>query len=118
MPLTNPDIEIQESWKTPILGNSWANATGTPTLTPAGYFMDSLGIVHLRGSLTGGALATTMFVLPTAYRPAYRHQIAVATRDTSVVLFGKLDVFADGSVQIGAGGVFRVFLDGVSFRAG
>ena len=117
MPLTNPSVPIQEDWEAPTLTNSWSNATGTPTLTPAGYYKDSLGVVHLRGSLTGGAVGTTLFTLPSGYRPEFRHQIGIATRDSSSVIFGKVDVYADGSVQLGAGGTTRVFLDGVSFRA-
>lgn len=45
--LTLQYITQQEPWQTPTFQNGWVNYD--TTYNPAGYFKDSLGIVHLRG---------------------------------------------------------------------
>lgn len=44
----------------------WGTTAAGPS---AAYFKDALGIVHLRGRITGGASATTPFTIPLAARP-------------------------------------------------
>ena len=59
----------------PLTGVTWTNATyqnswGTsPSCTPAQYYKDPLGYVHLRGRITGGTSATAAFTLPVGFRP-------------------------------------------------
>lgn len=58
---TNPD------WTAPTLINSWTNQ-GTPYET-AGYLKDSLGFVHTKGVVQGGASGSIAFQYPAGFRP-------------------------------------------------
>jgi len=65
----------QQAWQTALLNapNYWVEV-GLP-YNPAGYFKDSMGVVHLRGSINGGL--NEIFALPTGYGPAFREIHAV-----------------------------------------
>jgi hypothetical protein len=80
-------------------------AEGGDTLAP-GFWRDSLGTVHLQGSVTGAG--GTVFTLPDGYRPTGTVRFAVATEtgSTSAV------VDADGLVTLPE----SASLDGISFR--
>lgn len=58
---TNP------AWITPTLQNGWGPYAG-PTAMPVGYRKVG-GMVQLRGLIGGGALGTTMWVMPAGFRP-------------------------------------------------
>jgi hypothetical protein len=94
----------------PAFQNGWGNY-GDPW-SFAGYWKDSLGVVHLQGTPTGGAGFTTAFTLPVGYRPPQNLVMPVATAGTDKVLY----IYADGRVQPGSGGDNG--MDGLSFRAG
>jgi hypothetical protein len=53
-------------WITATLGNSWAAFGGTYS-TPK-YRLKN-GVVYLKGAMTGGTSATTVFTVPAGYRP-------------------------------------------------
>ena len=96
---------IQEDVKLPSLLNSWNNAAGYGSTS---YWIDSCGIVHLSGVMSGGTASsgTTLFVLPEGYRPE------------ATELFDTIKVQTDGTVQltqafIGA----NLSLCGITFRA-
>ncbi len=97
-------------WIAPTLENNWLN-WGTPD-SPAGYFKDSLGIVHLRGVVKNGR-QPTIFTLPDTYRPAYKECHAVLA---SAVL-GRVDIQTDGKVVVVTGNYSWISLDGITFRA-
>ena len=52
-------------WTTVTYQNAWATAG-----TPAAYWKDPHGFVHLRGRISGGATGTVAFTLPVGYRPS------------------------------------------------
>jgi hypothetical protein len=52
------------------LENGWT--AGGHHSGPPGYAKDSLGVVHLRGSLATGSNDTVAFVLPRGLRPTHR----------------------------------------------
>jgi hypothetical protein len=55
-------------WTAPTLAGAWAVfIAGT---TDVGYRKDALGNVWVRGAVASGALNSTIFTLPTGYRPA------------------------------------------------
>jgi len=56
-----------EAWIAPTLLNSWVQTGGRP---PVGFFKDALGIVRLRGCVSGGLLTNAAFALPAGYRPS------------------------------------------------
>ncbi|NES77323.1 MULTISPECIES: hypothetical protein [Okeania] len=102
----------QESWQTPTLQNGWVNYGSG--YNSAGYFKDSLGIVHLKGLVRNGT-ANTIFTLPVGYRPAARELHSVATYNNTI---GRVDIFSNGRVQRISGSSAWVSLDGITFRAG
>lgn len=96
---------IQEDVKLPSLLNSWNNAVGYGSTS---YWIDSCGIVHLSGVMSGGTASsgTTLFVLPEGYRP------------TATELFGTIKVQTDGTVLLAqAFSDTNLSLCGISFRA-
>lgn len=79
------------------------DAVGKGSLLP-GFWKDSLGVVHLQGTLTGGP--GIAFTLPTSFRPAGDARFAVGN--------GEVIVEATGAVKPTAA---DVSLDGITFRA-
>jgi len=109
------NFNSEEAWIVPAFMNGWINFNTTHN--PAGYFKDSLGIVHLRGLVKNGTNNTTIFTLPVGYRPSNRELQAVQTNlDTNTI--GRVDILADGQVTVVSGSNVWVSLDGITFRAG
>ncbi|NCR54667.1 MAG: hypothetical protein GPJ10_15130 [Microcystis aeruginosa L211-07] len=107
------NFNSEEAWIVPAFMNSWTNYD--TTYNPAGYFKDSLGIVHLRGLVKNGTNNTTIFTLPVGYRPSNRELQAVQTNLNTI---GRVDILADGQVTVVSGSNGWVSLDGITFRAG
>ena len=82
---------------------SWGNA---------GYFKDSLGIVHLRGLMAGGVLNRAAFTLPAGYRPTTTNLFACQTHPNAI---GRVDVLTNGQVIVRQGNPLWVSLYGLSF---
>lgn len=101
----------QEAWQTPSFQNGWVNYD--TTYNAAGYFKDSLGIIHLRGLVKNGS--GVLFTLPAGYRPPRRELFAVATHPNTV---GRIDILADGQVLMVSGSNLWISLDGITFKAG
>lgn len=119
MPLDNPVIQTAEAWKTPTLLNAWTNY-GSP-FNPVGYWKGADGVVHLRGSLATGTTNTTIFQLPTGYRPPNTEVLpCVCFSSTLGYVTGRIDIPATGLVLCYVGpssGVTILFcLDGLTFR--
>ncbi len=102
---------IQEDWKAPTFENSWQNYAG---YNPAGYFIDKLGIVHLRGLVKLGVIGASIFTLPAGYRPEYRELQAIQQNPNTI---GRCDITSDGKVIPMAGDNGWFSLDGITFRA-
>jgi hypothetical protein len=103
----------QPPWIAPTLLNSWVNY-GTPYAT-AGYFKDSLGIVHLQGLIKSGTISNSLpaFNLPIGYRPFETHIFAGSAADA----FAEIRVDSEGQVFITVGSTTWVTLSNVIFRA-
>jgi hypothetical protein len=107
-------VEIgQQGWNaaTPF-ANGWRNYN--KGYNPAGYFKDSMGIVHLRGLVKLGTISKHIFTLPAGYRPA-RRELHVAC--TSPNHSGRVDIRTNGQVVPVAGSNNWISLDGITFRA-
>jgi hypothetical protein len=106
---------INESRIAPSLQNGWANYGGA--YTPAGYWKDKNGIVHLTGLIQGGTTtsSTILFTLPAGYRP-YGTELFVQHSD-SADRDVRVDVLADGNVKIAETAGSWVSLAGISFKA-
>lgn len=111
------------SWIAPTLQNSWTNYSSISN--QAGYYRDQFGIVHLRGLITGGTTTvnTTLFTLPSGYRPAYNQLFVTRASNASKTAEGaaRVDVWSNGEVKIVTGDVASfgtgawVSLDGLHF---
>ena len=91
----------QESWTAPTLLNSWVNF-GSPFQT-ARYRKDASGIVHVQGLIKDGTATdgTTLFTLPAGYRPDAQLIFMCGQFDN---VYGRIDVHADGTVDLGTTG--------------
>ena len=108
----------QEDWRAPVLKNKWVNFG--KGYNNAGFFKDSLGIVHLRGLVKGGAVnyQKPMFTLPAGYRPPSRELLGVShTGGGGDAVLGRIDIFPNGDVAMYEGNNGWVSLDGVTFRS-
>lgn len=102
--------DMAESWQTPQLLNGWLRYD--ETVEQPGFYRDAASRVFLRGVVKSGTVATTIFTLPSGYRPGKAQMFAVIT-STGV---GRMDVKSDGTVVLVSGGNGYANLDGLSFR--
>lgn len=107
-----------DSWTAPTLLNSWANSNqGAGMYSPAGYYKDQNGRVHIRGMIAGGASGSTAFTLPAGYRPEFRVPAVTYGLNSTTPQACMIEVLTDGSVNVVTPGTTSTALDHVSFRA-
>lgn len=117
----NPGLAANEAFREigtagePAFQGAWSNFGAGRT--SAGFFKDHQDIVHLKGSIDGGAAGTVAFTLPEGYRPnATLLAAAGSGNNTStqvtIASNGQVTVFCDGGCAGSVG------LDGISFRVG
>lgn len=65
-------VGVSEAYAVSFI-NSWGNAGVVAGITnaPTGWYLSEDGEVRLRGKITGGVAATTVFNLPEEVRPEY-----------------------------------------------
>ena len=109
----NPTLAPIEAWHEigaagePAFVNSWANFGGG--FSTAAFAKDSLGFVHLKGTIHNGT-ANTAFTLPAGYRPPLSLFIPMAN-----ITFGYIR--STGTVEPNTTAT-DVGLDGITFKAG
>jgi hypothetical protein len=126
--VTASKLAPEEAWRQvgavgqPAFASGWLNF-GEFTYQAVGFRKDRDGIVHLRGAGTKGSNAprSTMFTLPSGYRPA-RHEVFAAASTNGAGAQapsgGIVDVYPDGSVVVlGDTDDNFVSLSGISFTA-
>lgn len=91
----------QEDWITPTLLNGWTVVSGSS----AEYMKDDMGFVHIRGEFQGIQSLTTIFSLPTGYRPLRRLVWSVpvgviGTTHTSFIVQPNGTVTAGGTLAL------------------
>jgi hypothetical protein len=96
----------------PAFENAWVNF-GT-AWSRAGFYKDLHGVVHLTGTITGGASASTAFTLPDGYRPSRNLFLPVANGD---FLFVRSNGAVQATYAINTSNG-DIGLDGLSFRVG
>lgn len=101
--------KLQEAWITPTMLNGW-----TQLSADVGYMKDNLGWVHLKGAVTGGALASQIFALPVGYRPQNTSNRFPVIANNK---FGRVSVTSTGAVTFDVGENAFVSLDGITFKA-
>jgi S-layer homology domain len=99
----------------PQFQNGWHNFGGS--FSKGGFFKDALGIVHLKGNLTGGGSGTTAFTLPEGYRPT-EDLVMPAAGGVAGPVAANLSVLQDGRLQPTCEGLVAcaIGMDGLSFR--
>jgi uncharacterized protein with beta-barrel porin domain len=103
----------QGSWIAPTLLNSWVNF-GSPWST-AGYYKDTVGNVHLRGTLKSGTINNPCFTLPSGYLPGCNLVYPIYNNSTTDI--GGVVVYPNGNVTCVAGTNVAIYLDNIIFRA-
>jgi hypothetical protein len=97
-----------EAWTAPRLAGAWVNFGGGTVA--AGYCRDAVGFVHLRGTVKSGT--STIFTLPSNYRPAAIVSIVSIANDAAV----KVVILTTGEVQLASGTASSYLaLDGIIF---
>ena len=103
--------EPRPAWIAPTLLNGWLNF-GAPFAATA-YLKDTVGFVHLKGTLKSGTMNTAMFTLPLGYRPA-EDELVPADSGGS---YGRVRVNADGTVVPTHGTNAAMSINSIVFRA-
>jgi hypothetical protein len=109
----------QEAWKDATYHSGWRHHA--PGWNPAGFMIDSMGFVHLRGLVAGTVAGvvidrdpySVIFTLPAGYRPPFREVYCVQSAD----ILGRLDITPEGQVYVIRGNTHWLSLDGITFRA-
>jgi len=117
----------QEGWHyvgapgEPAFENGWHNHGNNASIDyqNATFRMDNNGIIHIRGSVTGGTGTAAMFHLPARYCPNFNHSFPVTTEGafatvsviTYLFLAGRVPCF----VQQSSGSPAYVMLEGVDY---
>ncbi len=98
----------------PAFQGTWVNELSS--FEPAGFYKDGFGIVHLVGDVHPGVNASTIFTLPTGFRPSFGvdHEVRANADDSNatVVVESDGDVKAFGITNVNN----RVSLNGITFR--
>lgn len=95
----------------PAFLNAWVNFGSGNSVTA--YYRDPFGVVHLKGVVKNGTMATTIFILPPGYRP---QEISIFPAWSNAA-FGGLLINPTGAVVANTGSNVSFCLDGVTFRA-
>jgi hypothetical protein len=113
-----------EDWRTPMLTSGWRfqGLDYGVDNNPPGFFLDRSGLVHLRGTLSGGpspavsnGFTSFIFQLPSGYRPPNRTVLLALTGGGGTA---QLDVRQDGWLVLRSPYLSFISLDGISFRRG
>ena len=105
----------QPAWVAATLQSNWVqNISGNYDLT--GYMKDTLGYVHIRGSISGGTTTngTVIFQLPAGYRPLAIHRyVVLGNSNTPSVIY--IDASGNVTIQLSNG---ILWLEIPPFKAG
>lgn len=87
-------------WQPVTFVNGWTNLGGT--WSTVAYRKHPTGLVELRGACLGGTIAngTTLYVLPTGYRPTAGHEAHAVANLTSGSADPLIRILSTGEVQI------------------
>jgi hypothetical protein len=115
----HPGLAAPEAWHEigasgqPAFQNGWTNLA-PDFATTAGFYKDPFGVVHLKGVIGSGTVATAAFTLPVGYRPSKEVDEAILSGGAAA----PLSIFPSGQVLVDSGSNGAAFLDGVTFRVG
>lgn len=98
------------AWTAVTFQNSWVNFAGG--IDVATKYRKVGDIVYLQGAVSGGSVPSTIFTLPSGFRPVARHIFPVISNASAI---GRVDVNASGAVSCEVGNTANVFLSGIQF---
>ena len=102
--------KVQEAWITPTLLNGWV-----PTLNmEVAYMKDEFGFVHIRGRVTGGAMTSIIFSLPSGYRPIKEAAFPQIMSGNTAY---RLNIFDTGDLRPYGTLNGELSLEGITFKA-
>lgn len=101
------------SWTNLPLSNGWVVYSGS--FTPPSYTKTADGVVTVRGLIKSGTVTagTVLANLPVGYRPAERQIYTGNALDA----YSRIDVLANGDIQLRAGNASFTSLDSITFIA-
>lgn len=103
-----------------VLLNSWGNFDAVYLANPY-LLMDSSGIVHLHGTISGGTAShgTTITVLPLRFRPKKDIYFPIICSDQGTLIMGRVLITSGGSIQLIGTNLGNTFIElsGISFKA-
>ena len=105
------EVETTPKWVAVTHENSWVDYGSG--YQGAEYWKDNNGFVHVRGFVKTGTPPSTVFTLPTGFRPKNKEVFAVIAYGT----VGQVDVDTDGTVDVIAGSSTYTSLSGITFAA-
>ncbi len=96
--------------------NFWGNDDDALTASPAGYWKDLAGIVHLKGTVgtTGADARETIFILPAGYRPSAPELFPAATVGGGGV--SQVLITTNGNVEAYSGSTLGMSFAGIEYR--
>lgn len=108
--VTPAKLAAQDPWHPVVFTNGWSNFGGN---TPCAYSIDSMGYVHVRGTMTGGTVSLSAFTLPVGYRPTAG--LAAFPAQDGAAAFRITAIRTDGTVTPTGGNNASWTLDGIVF---
>jgi hypothetical protein len=105
----------QGAWISPTLLNGWVNYD-TSLFEGVGYYIDDMGVVHLKGLIKNGTLNSPAFILPSGYRSKLTLIKSTIASNAGTVA-ARLDINKKGEVKPVDGGTAWFSLNNISFRA-
>jgi len=107
-------VPAAASWQTPTLLNNWAEYS--PSGFPVRYAKDGMSIVRLKGSISAGTIGSTVFTLPSGYRPVNAFTCAALANVSGSYAVSRIQVGSDGNVTVvSPASVTYVSLDNIAF---
>lgn len=100
------------AWQSVTMQNNWIEETVDDT---PGYYVDAVGMVHLKGVIKHGTMEAAAFTLPAGVRPARKLTRGTISSDENII--SRLYIQSTGEVIPFKGGSEWFSLDGISFRA-
>jgi hypothetical protein len=106
----------QGQWAYAATENGWGNLDSA-TYGVASYMKDEFGFVHFIGVLSGGVTTdgTTIFTLPSGYRPLYTRIFAADSNNGTSEVIARIHVLPDGRVQVYKAGLNHLSINGIYF---
>jgi hypothetical protein len=103
------------TWTAVTFQNAWIDYGNN--YDTAGYMVDVLGFVNIKGMIYNGIMPGAAFVLPAGYRPSKIIRFPVQAHNGTVVVVAGVEISPNGNVTVAYGGNTWVVLTGIRFKA-